>query len=179
MAEGTVIGVQGSLRGQRFVLGRQPITFGRGDDNDVVLPSDSASRVHAELRQEDDAFVLQDRGSRNGTLVNGTRVSVHQLRPGDEIEIGDEVFVFQPADADATVVVPPKRPASRALRVIVSGGGPVGLSLALLLEDLMGPRVDITIYDGRWTRAGNKILWKTPEQGNVRRQQVVTVQSRQ
>jgi len=71
------------------------------------------------------------------------------------------------------------RPDPRKLRVTVSGGGPVGLSFALLLEDLLGPRVDITIYDGRWTTAQGKIIWKTPAQGNVRRQQVVTVQSRQ
>ena len=65
------------------------------------------------------------------------------------------------------------------MRVTVTGGGPVGLSFALLLEDLMGPRVAITVYDGRWTRAGEQVVWKTPDQGNVRRQQVVTVQSRQ
>ncbi len=180
MVEGTFVGVQGSLSGERFALGREPITFGRGDDNDVVLPSDNASRVHAELRAEGDAVVLEDRGSSNGTWVNGERVTVRQLRPGDEIEIGDEVFRFEAVDPNATVLVPPKRPAAeRVLRVTVTGGGPVGLSLALLLEDLMGPRVDITIYDGRWTRAGNQVVWKTPEQGNMRRQQVVTVQSRQ
>jgi len=180
MAEGTVVGVQGSLKGQRFALGSQPITFGRSDDNDVVLPGDSASRVHAELRHEDDAFVLHDRGSRNGTWVNGARVTAHELQPGDQIEIGDEVFRFETSDPGATVLAPPKRPASeRVLRVIVTGGGPVGLSLALLLEDLMRPRVDITVYDHRWTRAGDQVVWKTPDQGNVRRQQVVTIQSRQ
>ena len=63
--------------------------------------------------------------------------------------------------------------------MIVTGGGPVGLSFALLLEDLMGPRVVITVYDGRWKRAGDDIVWKTPAEGNVRRMQVVTVQSRQ
>ena len=35
------------------------------------------------------------------------------------------------------------------------------------------------MYDGRWTAVGRPGLWKTPEQGNVRRQQVVTIQSRQ
>ena len=43
----------------------------------------------------------------------------------------------------------------------------------------MGPRVAITVYDGRWKRDGDQIVWKTPDQGNVRRQQVVTIQSRQ
>jgi hypothetical protein len=83
------------------------------------------------------------------------------------------------ASARNTTVISAAREVPRALRVIVTGGGPVGLSFALLLEDLMGSQVDITVYDGRWTRAGNKIVWKTPDEGNIRRQQVVTVQSRQ
>jgi hypothetical protein len=197
MVEAVVVGVRGSLKGERFVLGIQPMTFGRGDQNDVVLTSERASRFHAELRHEDGAYVLADRDSGNGTWVNGTRVTAHQLHSGDEITMGDEVFRLEAPDAeDATVISPApsatvlspapdatvlsrRRSAPRALRVVVSGGGPVGLSFALLLEDLMGPRADITVYDGRWTRAGDEIVWKTPEQGNMRRQQVVTVQSRQ
>lgn len=68
---------------------------------------------------------------------------------------------------------------SNVLKVIVSGGGPVGLSFALLLERLMGKRVAIQIYDGRWTEKGSQVVWKSDNQGNARRQQVVTIQSRQ
>jgi hypothetical protein len=65
------------------------------------------------------------------------------------------------------------------LRVTVTGGGPVGLTFALLLEHLMGPRVSIKVYDSRWLQDGDRVAWKTADQGNVRRQQVVTIQSRQ
>ncbi len=179
--EAAVVGVQGSLTGQRVTLASEPITFGRSDQNDVVIPGDAASRVHAELRLEDGAFILEDRGSRNGTWVNGKRATVHRLQPGDQIAIGDEVFAFEASGVDdgRTILAPARSAAAKALRVIVTGGGPVGLSFALLLEDLMGARADITVYDGRWTRDGHQIVWKTPDQGNVRRQQVVTVQSRQ
>ena len=85
MAEARLFGVQGSLKGRRLALGSEPITFGRSDENDVVLSGEVASRVHAELRHEDGVYVLEDRGSSNGTWVNGTRVTVHQLQPGDEI----------------------------------------------------------------------------------------------
>ncbi|WP_344939656.1 hypothetical protein [Sphaerisporangium flaviroseum] len=37
----------------------------------------------------------------------------------------------------------------------------------------------ITLYDGRWTQDGSRVVWKNEAQGNVRRQQVVTIQSRQ
>ena len=84
MAEARLFGIQGSLKGRRLPLGNEPISFGRSDENDVVLSGEVASRVHAELRHEDGVYVLKDRGSSNGTWVNGTRVTVHQLQPGDE-----------------------------------------------------------------------------------------------
>jgi pSer/pThr/pTyr-binding forkhead associated (FHA) protein len=184
----TVVGLEGPLTGKRFTIGSQPMTFGRGDENDVVLATLLASRVHAELRPEAGGYVLHDRGSSNGTWVNGQRVTAaHRLRPGDEIVIGGEAFRFEtpvdqtilqgsPVPSGGRVATPAPVP---ALRVTVTGGGPVGLSFALLLDHLMGPRVAIKIYDSRWQRDGNRVVWKTPEQGNVRRQQVVTLQSRQ
>jgi len=180
MAVATVIGIDGTLKGERFTAGDEPITFGRGEENDVVLPSTKSSRVHAELRHEADrGWVLLDRDSRNGTWVNGERVTAHQLEPGDEIVMGGDAFRFEAAGDRSTILATRVGSAAHVLRVTVTGGGPVGLSFALLLEDLMGPRVAIKVYDGRWTREGDQVVWKTPDQGNVRRQQVVTVQSRQ
>jgi pSer/pThr/pTyr-binding forkhead associated (FHA) protein len=180
IVEATVVGVQGSVKGKQFTLGDEPITFGRGDQNDIVLPNERASRVHAELRREDGAYLIEDQGSRNGTWVNGVRVTTQQLQPGDEIVIGDDLFRFELAGVDsATRIAPVRSVSADQLRVIVTGGGPVGLAFALMLEHLMGPRVDITMFDSRWTRSAGEIVWKTPEQGNVRRQQVVTIQSRQ
>lgn len=178
--EGSVVGVRGFLKGKRFTLGTESITFGRSEENDVVLPSETVSRVHAELRREGDAFVLTDRGSSNGTWVNDTRQTTCNLQAGDYISMGDEVFRFDTSDGERTEPAPPTVGApADVLRVIVTGGGPVGLSFALLLQDLIGPRVDITVYDGRWTRAGGQVVWKRPDEGNIRRQQVVTIQSRQ
>ena len=45
----------------------------------------------------------------------------------------------------------------RPLRVTIVGGGPVGLTLALLLDDHMGAAAAVTIYDGRWTRTGREV----------------------
>jgi hypothetical protein len=116
----------------------------------------------------------------------GTASAERVLKPGDQIMIGDEVFRFETADARRTVQaktvrgadVPAQAPPA-VLRVTITGGGPVGLSLALLLAHLMGPWLAIKIYDGRWQPVAGKIVWKSPDQGNVRRQQVVTIQSRQ
>jgi FHA domain-containing protein len=182
----TVVRLAGGQAGEQFAIGSQPITFGRGDENDIVLTTPAASRLHAELRREAGGYVIYDRGSTNGTRVNGVSVTASPLKPGDQITIGDEMFRFDVPDARATVQAIPipaggraaKAPA-RALRVTITGGGPVGLSFALLIEHLMGERAAITVYDGRWTRNDGRIVWKGPEEGNIRRQQVVTIQSRQ
>ncbi|MDX3076842.1 FHA domain-containing protein [Streptomyces sp. NPDC088354] len=184
-----IVGRQGSLAGERFGIGEKPLTFGRKAENTVVIASVSASRFHAEVRRENHGFVLYDRGSSNGTRVNGERVTSHVLQPGDLIAIGEETFCFEAADPMETILdlsllqslmtpAEPEEPGP-VLNVTVAGGGPVGLSFALLLEHLMGRRVSVTVYDGRWTQDGDRVVWKSEGQGNVRRQQVVTVQSRQ
>jgi hypothetical protein len=48
-----VVGLEGALAGKRFMIGSESITFGRGDENDVVLTNLLTSRVHAELRYQD------------------------------------------------------------------------------------------------------------------------------
>lgn len=67
----------------------------------------------------------------------------------------------------------------RRLKVTITGGGPVGLAFALKLQALMGENVIIEVFDGRWMRTEQGIDWRGKDQGNARRQQVVTVQSRQ
>ncbi|MFD6921051.1 FHA domain-containing protein [Streptomyces sp. NPDC059944] len=182
-----IVGRTGPFTGQSVVLGEAPVTFGRKSDNDVIIVSVSASRFHAEIVADHGTYVLNDRGSRNGTFVNEQRVERHELLPGDTIRIGDETFLFETQEAVETVMDLSQMDLPRAnaavdpgvLRVTVTGGGPVGLAVALLLEEALAGRVAITVYDGRWIRNGTSVVWKDAAQGNVRRQQVVTVQSRQ
>jgi 2-polyprenyl-6-methoxyphenol hydroxylase-like FAD-dependent oxidoreductase len=180
----TLVGLKGPLAGKSMPIGSHRITFGRSPENDVVLSSSSASRLHAEVRCEGGNYFLYDLSSYNRTLVNGSPVTVHQLQPGDHIVLGEQAFRFETSDTSTPTTVPIPGHDTHVtpppvLRVTISGGGPVGLSLALLLEHLMGPRAAITVYDGRWTKEDGQVVWKSPSQGNVRRQQVVTIQSRQ
>src|SRR4028119_2318505 len=85
-----------------FPLGRLRINIGRSARNDVCIPDPFASRVHAEVRREGDAYILQDLGSANGTLYNGGRVeSALTLTPGGRIQIGETEIVFRDKDAGA------------------------------------------------------------------------------
>jgi len=90
-----------------FPLGRLRITIGRSARNDVCIPDPFASRVHAEVRREGDQYFLQDLGSANGTLYNGSRVEgALPLAPGDLIQIGETAIEFrdQAASAMATMI---------------------------------------------------------------------------
>ncbi|WP_369275825.1 FHA domain-containing protein [Streptomyces sp. R11] len=185
-----IVGDRGLLAGQRIPVLDTRITFGRNQSNTVVIASSNVSRFHAELvLDEPEGYVLRDCGSCNGTLVNGERIDSRLLRPGDLITLGEHSFRFEVPDLQETLMalsLPRSRPGGRVeadsaspLRVIVVGGGPVGLTLSLLLEHFLGPRVRVTVYDGRWRVEGRTVVWKDERHGNTRRQQVVTVQSRQ
>ncbi|MEU4225317.1 DUF1707 and FHA domain-containing protein [Nonomuraea sp. NPDC026600] len=68
---------------------------GRGSACDLVLSDLTVSRVHAELRREDDGgWMLVDLGSLNGTRLNGWRlVGPAKVKSGDEISFGDCGFL--------------------------------------------------------------------------------------
>ena len=59
---------------QKTVLSKREITIGRSIDNDLILPNEHVSRLHAVIARNGDGFLLEDRSS-NGILVNGKRVS--------------------------------------------------------------------------------------------------------
>ncbi|WP_017300164.1 adenylate/guanylate cyclase domain-containing protein [Nodosilinea nodulosa] len=100
----------GSGDRQLSLVGGNYWTVGRGDDNNFVLPDRWISRNHAMLQGTDnDRFYLIDLGSRNGTFVNGRRVSVPViLHDGDLLTFGQtELRFFSPVDlspaADAAI----------------------------------------------------------------------------
>lgn len=87
---------QGNDAGQEIeIRPGKTYTIGRSIDNDVVLTDIAVSRKHFDLRFEDGAWVIVDRGSGNGTVVNGNlEDNPFMLANGDVIEIGNTVFRF-------------------------------------------------------------------------------------
>ncbi|MCL2533402.1 MAG: FHA domain-containing protein [Nocardiaceae bacterium] len=74
------------------------VTMGRSPDADVALPSDpEVSRLHATIEWIGTDWAIVDDGlSRNGTFVNGERISGRRrLHNGDSIRIGNSAFVFR------------------------------------------------------------------------------------
>jgi len=78
-----------------FPLGPKRVTIGRASSNDIVLSDQFSSGCHAVVSPTERGYALIDQGSKNGTFVNGRRVSGEiDLARGDEILIGSTRFYF-------------------------------------------------------------------------------------
>jgi adenylate cyclase len=84
----------------------QSWAIGRSDGCAVVLDSRSVSRLHALVQRVDGGdYCLIDLGSRNGSFVNGRRVTIPvTLQNGDRIVCGDERLLFHHPTATASVL---------------------------------------------------------------------------
>jgi hypothetical protein len=112
-------------------LSGQRVTVGKASTNIVALEHDATvSRLHAVLENLGHAWSIRDMGSRNGTYLNGEKISAERvLRSGDELRIGTSRLVFwevretgEPAAKDVTVAAGPAPPhlTRRELEVLVA-----------------------------------------------------------
>jgi pSer/pThr/pTyr-binding forkhead associated (FHA) protein len=89
----------GAPKGTRFRIERPVVHLGRGPRSDVRLSDASVSDSHATLTRRDSAWVVVDRGSANGTYVNGHRVAREHPLPGEcALRIGDVILKFREGD---------------------------------------------------------------------------------
>lgn len=79
--------------GETFSV-EQEITIGRGGSCTVVITDDEfASNVHARVFPSGEDLLVEDLGSRNGTLVNGVAIeSIVALSHGDQIQFGKTIM---------------------------------------------------------------------------------------
>jgi len=84
----------GGRAGEHFIPTGERTTIGRSPDCDIFLDDVTVSRHHAVLVRRGDAFVIEDRGSLNGTFVNRRRVESAELEDGDELQIGKYRLIF-------------------------------------------------------------------------------------
>jgi pSer/pThr/pTyr-binding forkhead associated (FHA) protein len=91
-----VVAADGETEDRVFEIDAAAVTVGRGGANDIPLDDEFASTQHARLEPRADGVWLEDVGSTNGTVVNGTRIDgPRKLAPGDVIRIGDTDFRFE------------------------------------------------------------------------------------
>ncbi|MGH2500125.1 MAG: FHA domain-containing protein [Candidatus Limnocylindria bacterium] len=78
----------GPRSGERLPL-RAVSSLGRDAGNDIVVNDEAASARHAVVSYVDGDWWIEDAGSTNGTIVNGTRIwDRERLHYGDEVSIG-------------------------------------------------------------------------------------------
>jgi len=95
-----LIAMEGPLAGDTIPLDRELTALGREPGNDVVIDAQWVSRRHCEIRKVGDGFVIADRGSHNGTSVNGVPIKERLLRGGDRIALGGASFLFLDGESE-------------------------------------------------------------------------------
>ena len=84
----------GGRAGESFeAIGDQAL-IGRSPECDVFLDDVTVSRRHAQVLRQNGQFVIEDKGSLNGTFLNRRRIESGQLEDGDEVQIGKYKLTF-------------------------------------------------------------------------------------
>ena len=83
------------------------LTIGRVQGNDIVLKDMTVSRLHATIAVKGRSLFVLDQGSKNGTIVNATKVTSAELYDGDVVRIGKNytlrVSALTPDGREATL----------------------------------------------------------------------------
>ena len=144
-----------------LTLDGRRVTLGRSSDNELPYPDDPVlSRRHMAFDTDGTEWYVEDLGSKNGTVVNGVRISERTtLRLGDRVAAGRVTLVYDdPARvADRTVVFVPEELESTGKSASVSTNlaqvaGPEGdaFEAALKSPAIAGtPRVQALLDAGR------------------------------
>lgn len=164
------------------IIDKGVFTLGRDVRSDWVVRDPLVSREHALIKQDADGFYIEDRESRNGTFLNGERVTHQRLSNRDEIQIGSFLLTFVEKEvAGAESSLPPdgeekKEPVAGGTEVAapkwgleVLSGRSTGLFFDLASERIsMGrgkvqvsvddPKVSRHHADLEWTAEGFKVV---------------------
>jgi S-DNA-T family DNA segregation ATPase FtsK/SpoIIIE len=121
--------VRGPFAGRRFALGPGTYVIGRRSDADIALPDDEVSGRHLEVSVQTSGTRLTDLSSRNGTLVDGTRLAPSVptiVNDGARVTIGQTEFaVLSPAQQDHRRTWTPTGDGHVLLRPSPRVGGPI------------------------------------------------------
>jgi pSer/pThr/pTyr-binding forkhead associated (FHA) protein len=83
------------------------LSIGRHAGNDIVLKDMGVSRYHATVESRGQKLLVFDTGSKNGTIVNDTKVESAELHHGDIVRIGKnctiKVSVPSPKKKESTI----------------------------------------------------------------------------
>ncbi len=79
----------------KFPIPRERARLGASLSSDLPLPVPGVSRSHAWVEAVEGGIRLEDAGSRNRLIVDGTRLDVVTLRPGDAVQVGRAILSLE------------------------------------------------------------------------------------
>jgi len=90
--------ISGAPLGRKFPLIPPRVIIGRGEAVELRVDESSVSREHAEVEVDasNEAVVLTDLRSTNGTYVNDVPIDSVELKEGDIIRLGTTIFKYLP-----------------------------------------------------------------------------------
>ena len=113
----------GKRAGRAISMKRDKLLIGRAEECDLRPLSEEVSRKHCAIIQKDDVLWAKDLRSRNGTFVNGHRISEpKQLADGDLVRVGS-------LELKVSIAVEPKLETEEDIsRLLLGGDDPVGMN---------------------------------------------------
>lgn len=113
-------------------LAEESLVIGRSSSCGLALPDRFLSRQHSRIYREGERVLIEDLGSRNGTLLNGERVlAPHALKPGDVVKVSGSVLTVHSAGARVTTAATPDSGRHTLFRsaseLLDSASGPIPL----------------------------------------------------
>ncbi len=86
--------VAGPLKGSTYVFSGKQVHIGRDPSNALTISDPALSPQHCVLTNQGEGYVIRDLGSLGGTFVNGVAVQESVVGHGDQISVGDSVFLL-------------------------------------------------------------------------------------
>jgi pSer/pThr/pTyr-binding forkhead associated (FHA) protein len=91
-----LIGMSGSVKGQRFDLNKDRTTIGRAANNDIIVQDEAVSSQHCYISKRGDRFFLHDLNSTNGTTLNSQPlIGEAVLESKQVIQLGASELMFE------------------------------------------------------------------------------------
>ncbi|MDR3267443.1 MAG: FHA domain-containing protein [Tannerella sp.] len=108
-------------------------TIGR-EVGDIVLGHDDVSSTHAQLiKKANGDIVIVDSGSTNGTYVNGKKVNMHTLQPGDSVLIAKKYPLRWEGVFQGINPLPPKPKPKPVKTVLIAALSAVAAAVVIIL----------------------------------------------
>jgi len=91
-----LIGMSGTVKGQKFELNKDRTTIGRAANNDIVVQDEAVSSQHCYISRRGNTFILHDLNSTNGTTLNLQPVLTEAtLQNKQVIQVGASELMFE------------------------------------------------------------------------------------